>query len=99
MDGNERKMAAGRYSIELEREAKERQLSGLKNVGSSVSFDTDDVDFAKSRDKAAEKFNESPAALDAEEIKLREKLDRGELSPAEKCNDYFKAERGKVRAT
>jgi hypothetical protein len=56
-------MAADRYSIELEREAKERQLSGLKNVGSSVSFDTDD-DFGRSRDIAAEKFNESAKTVE-----------------------------------
>ena len=89
-------MAAGRYSIELEREAKERQ--GTRTDITSLSIDKK-VEFGASHEKAAEKFNESRAALDAKKIELRENLDRGELSPAEKCNDYFKAERGKVRAT
>ena len=62
MDGNEHKMAAGRYSIELERKGEEPRLANLKYSGSTVSNDTVG-DFAKSRDKAAEKFNESPATV------------------------------------
>lgn len=84
MDGNARKMAAARYAIELEREARERQ--GTRTDLTSVSNDTE-VDFAKSRDKAAEKFNESPATV-ARAVKvvkdgateLVKAVERGEVS-------------------
>lgn len=55
-------MVAAKYAIELEREAAERQLSGLKNVGSS-SQNCDNEDFGRSSEKAAEKFNESPRTI------------------------------------
>ena len=56
MDGNERKMAAGRYLIELEREAKARQ--GTRTDITSLSIDKK-VEFGASHEKATEKFNES----------------------------------------
>jgi N6-adenosine-specific RNA methylase IME4 len=62
LDGNALKIAAGKYAIEHESEARERQLSGLKNVGSSVSNDTN-VDYGRSRIEAAEKFGIGEATV------------------------------------
>ena len=64
LDGNQRKLAAARYAIELEREGKERQaVIGTANLtGKCVSNDTD-LEIGYSREKAAEKFNESPATV------------------------------------
>jgi hypothetical protein len=53
-------MAAGRYSLELEREAKDRQ-----GTRTDLTFGQNcpEVEFARSRDVAAEKFNESRATV------------------------------------
>lgn len=61
MDGNERKMAAGRYSIELEREAKERQGTRTDLTLAPIGAE---VDFGKSAEVAAEKFNESTRSVE-----------------------------------
>lgn len=52
--------AAARYAIELEREGKER--SGARTDLTSLSIDNE-VDFGRSSQKAAEKFNESFATV------------------------------------
>lgn len=48
-------ISAGKYAAFREQEARERQLSSLRNVGSSVQVCTNE-DFGRSREKAAEKF-------------------------------------------
>jgi len=55
LDTGAKQMAAARFAIELEKEAKVRQLKNLKNAGSSVQICTDE-DLGYSRTKAAEKF-------------------------------------------
>jgi hypothetical protein len=49
-------MAAGRYSIELERESKERQGTRTDLTSGSIEHE---VGFGRSSEIAAEKFNES----------------------------------------
>jgi DNA methylase len=56
LDDGAKAMAAARYAIELEREAKERQ--GTRTDLTSVPIDTE-VEFGRSREKAAEKFGVS----------------------------------------
>lgn len=51
-----KQMAAARYAIELEKESRARQLSGLQNVGSSCSIEHDE-EFGRSVEKAADKFS------------------------------------------
>lgn len=84
------KMVAARYAIELEREADERRLANLKqgNEVPMVSIDTIG-EFAKSREIAAEKFNESPATV-ARAVKIVKEgapelvkaVERGDVSVA-----------------
>jgi len=57
----ERQMAAGRYAIERESEAKERQGTRT-DMGTSVSIDTE-VEFGRSREEAAEKFGISQVTV------------------------------------
>lgn len=60
LDTGAKHMAAARYAIELKKESKTR--SGMRTDLTSVSIDTE-VDFGKSRDKAAEKFQIAPATV------------------------------------
>lgn len=61
LDGNQRKLAAARYAIELEREGKERQG---KRTDLTLASNEADVAFGKSAEHAAEKFNESRATVE-----------------------------------
>ncbi len=55
LDDGAKLMAAARYAIEREAEAKARQLSKLNNVGSSLPIG-DNEDFGRSVEKASDKF-------------------------------------------
>lgn len=86
LEGNARKIAAAKYAIELEREASER--SGMRTDLTS-SQDCDKVDFGRSSEKAAEKFNESPRTIQSavKVVKdgapeLVKAVERGEVSVA-----------------
>ncbi len=54
LDGGAKQMAAGRYAIELEREAKERQGARTDLTSGQIY---PEVDFGRSKEKAAEKFD------------------------------------------
>jgi ParB-like nuclease family protein len=61
LTGGALRLAAGRYTIEREKEANQRQVSGLRHVSSSRPIGRDDEikelgDFGSSRSKAAQKF-------------------------------------------
>lgn len=60
LNGGALKLAAGKYAIAHKEEAKER--SGARTDLTSVSFDTE-VEFGRSREKAAEKFKVAPATV------------------------------------
>lgn len=61
LEGNARKIAAAKYAIELEREAKERQG---RRTDLTLASNEADVSFGKSAEHAAEKFNESRATVE-----------------------------------
>jgi phage N-6-adenine-methyltransferase len=56
LDKGAKQMSAARYAIELEKESKTRQMTGLRNVGSSLPIGNNE-DFGRSVEKAADKFN------------------------------------------
>jgi len=65
LDGGAKQMAAGRYSVELEREARERQVAaGTANITGKSSSIEDDLAFGRSVEKAAEKFGIGRATVD-----------------------------------
>ena len=85
LDGNQRKLAAARYAIELEREGEERRIANLKRGEETpiASFEA----FGKSAEHAAEKFNESRATVERAVKVVKEGADelvraveRGEVS-------------------
>lgn len=61
LDGNQRKLAAARYAVELEREAKDRQGT---RTDLTLASNEAEVAFGKSAEHAAEKFNESRATVE-----------------------------------
>lgn len=86
LEGNARKIAAAKYAIELEREAKERQ--GARTDLTSASNDAN-VEFGRSREIAAEKFNESAKTVERAVKVVKEgapelvkAVERGEVSVA-----------------
>lgn len=86
LEGNARKIAAAKYAIELEREAKERQG---KRTDLTLASNEAEVTFGKSAEHAAEKFNESRATVEraVKVVKdgapeLVKAVERGEVSVA-----------------
>jgi N6-adenosine-specific RNA methylase IME4 len=86
LEGNARKIAAAKYAIELEREAKERQG---KRTDLTLASNEAEVTFGKSSEHAAEKFNESRATVEraVKVVKdgapeLVKAVERGEVSVA-----------------
>jgi phage N-6-adenine-methyltransferase len=61
LDKGAKQMSAARYAIELEKESKTR--SGMRTDLTSAQIYAE-VDFGKSRDKAAEKFGVAPRTID-----------------------------------
>jgi hypothetical protein len=60
LEGNARKIAAAKYAIEIEREARERQ--GTRTDITLVPIGTE-VEFGRSRELASDKFNESERSI------------------------------------
>lgn len=65
LEGNARKIAAAKYAIELEREGEERRLANLKKGVEAPTASNDAIgELGRSREIAAEKFNESAKSVE-----------------------------------
>jgi N6-adenosine-specific RNA methylase IME4 len=65
LEGNARKIAAAKYAIELEREGEERRLANLRKGVEAPTASNDAIgELGRSREIAAEKFNESAKSVE-----------------------------------
>lgn len=72
LDGGAKQMAAGRYAIELEREARQRSGTRTDLTSAQICAEVDIGDMGRSREKAAEKFDVAPRTIDSAVKVLKE---------------------------